>query len=108
MEQAAAAMLALPLRPEIRNVARYYQAYCLARKGEAGRAAEVLDRVVDRVDAEFRPRATLALAKVYYDSGRLGSSVPIYIEAARAGARSDPLTQVQALRMLAIIRSIDG
>ncbi|HKV38648.1 MAG TPA: hypothetical protein VJX67_05510 [Blastocatellia bacterium] len=108
VERATGAMLGLPLRPEIRNVARCYQAYCLAQKGETARAAEILDGVLYRVDPEFRPRATLALARVHFDTGRLISSAPIYLEAARAAEKSDPLTRVQALRMLAIIRSIDG
>ncbi|HKV38629.1 MAG TPA: hypothetical protein VJX67_05415 [Blastocatellia bacterium] len=108
VEHAAGVMLGLPLRIGTRNVARYYQAYCLARRGDAGRAAEILDRIIDRVDAAFRPRATLALANTYYYGGRLRSSAPIYLEAARVAAHFDPLTEAQALRMLAVIRSIDG
>ena len=101
-------MFGLPLRPEISNVAKYYHAYCLAQKGETVRAARILDRVVDRVGTEFRARATLALAKVYYDAGQLNSCTPIYLDAAHAAKGFDPLSQAQALRMLAIIRSIDG
>ncbi|HKV40038.1 MAG TPA: tetratricopeptide repeat protein [Blastocatellia bacterium] len=109
VEHAARVVLGLAaLRPEISNVAKCYYASCLAQRGEGQQAVDILNRVVDRVDREFRPRATLALAKVHYDDGRLGASVPIYVEAARVAKGSDPLAEVQALRMLAIVRSIDG
>jgi len=108
LNQAVSAILALPLDQEVHNVAHYYSAYALGKAGDSDQTTGVLDRLIDTALPQHKPRIIVGLAGRHLVDGKLTESTKIYLEACRASADLDPLSKSQALRGLALIRSLNG
>src|SRR5262249_22889037 len=108
LDKTVQAILALPADRGLHNVAHYYSAYALGRAGDSDQTRNVLDRLIGSALPQHRPRIILGLAGRHLEDGNLTESTKIYIEAGRAAADMDPLSKSQALRGLALIRSLKG
>jgi tetratricopeptide (TPR) repeat protein len=108
VEQVSQLMLYLPLSDEQKAIAQYYQAICIKRRGNIPGARNLLQLSLEKVPSRDQARILLSLGATYFDNNEIVSSLPYYIEAARAAGNSDPTTRLEALREIAIIRSIQG
>ena len=111
VEQVSQVLMNLPLGREIRNIARYYQAFCIKRRGHFSEAHRLFERVADEDSPRYRTRAIIALGSIAFDSGKFQSALSLYVEGNRAMMRSrefDPLAAFYAWHMLAVLKSIDG
>jgi tetratricopeptide (TPR) repeat protein len=95
--------------PKIHNLGHLYQAFCLQTRGDLEASRVVLLHIADELPHEYQPRSILQLGVSYLFASDLRQSVALYVEAARAAkSTGDYLTRCQALRNLAVIRSLDG
>jgi tetratricopeptide (TPR) repeat protein len=111
VEQVSQVLMNLPLGREIRNIARYYQAFCIKRRGQFSEARNLFERVADEGPLKYRARAIIALGSIAFDSGDFQSALPLYLEGNHAAIHNrefDPLAAFYASHMLAVINSIDG
>jgi tetratricopeptide (TPR) repeat protein len=108
LDEIVAAILALPLDQRLHAVANYYGASALRKSGDSEQTRSVLEKLVDTVAAEYRPRTLIGLGICYVTGGDLEESARIYLEAVRSATLTDPLSKAQALRSIAVIRSIKG
>lgn len=69
VEQVSQVLMNLPLGREIRNIARYYQAFCIKRRGQFSEAKSLFERVADEGPIKYRARAMIALGSIAFDSG---------------------------------------
>ena len=109
VDVASRIMLALPVSPERMNVARYYQAFYLNRKGEFETARETADQLLDEgLTSRLRSRILLIKASTYSFAGEIEKSLPFYLEAGQIARNCDPSALVTSLRMGAVIKGIHG
>jgi hypothetical protein len=108
VEQISQLMLCLPISDERKAIAHYYQAICTKLKGDIAGARNLLQLSLEKVTPQDQARVLLSLGATYFDNREIESSLPYYIEAARAAWDCDPATRVEALRGIAIIQSIHG
>lgn len=111
VEQMSQILMNLPLGREIRNIARYYQAFCIKRRGQFREAYSLFERVADEGPLKYRARAIIALGSLAFDSSDFQSALPLYIEGNRTMLHSrefDPLAAFYANHMLAVINGIGG
>ncbi|HYL98657.1 MAG TPA: tetratricopeptide repeat protein [Blastocatellia bacterium] len=101
-------LLTLPLSAGLHNLARYYEIQIPGRFRDPNAEILALEGMADRLPNEYRPRPLLAAAERYRDQGRHGNAVALYLEAIKAAHGVDLLTEIQALRGLAIVRSVLG
>ncbi|MGH9761028.1 MAG: tetratricopeptide repeat protein, partial [Blastocatellia bacterium] len=91
------------------EVARFHKAHCLQSRGDVLTGRKLLNEVIERVGSnKFRARALLALGSSYRDAGEYSECRPLYLQAVRAVDESDPLTRIQSIRAVAIVRAIEG
>jgi tetratricopeptide (TPR) repeat protein len=107
VEEVSQLMLGLPISAQLRSVARYYQALCAWRRGDAD-VAHQFERTIEEAPPQYRPRALQALGLAYHKGGELDAALPLYVAAGRAAADSDLLTLVYARSMTSVVRSIHG
>ena len=108
VSQVVHTLLGLPVDPGLHNLARYYEIHVPGRFCDPQSEVAALETVFDHLPTEYRPRPLLVIAERYRQQGRLSSAASFYIEAAKAALHSDLLTEVQAIRGLAIVRSTLG
>jgi tetratricopeptide (TPR) repeat protein len=108
LEQVSQLMLGLPISDQQKAVAHYYQAICVKRRGDIAGARDLLQLSLREAAPPDQAQVLLSLGATYFDSGEIELSLPYYIEAARAARDYDQITRVEALREVAIIRSIQG
>lgn len=111
VEQVSQILMNMPLGSEIRNIARYYQAFCIKRTGQFSEARRLFERVADEGSLKYRARAMIALGSIAFDSGDFQSVLPFYKEANRAARHNwefDPLSAFYTNQMVAIINGISG
>ncbi|MGH9823485.1 MAG: hypothetical protein ACREDR_09565, partial [Blastocatellia bacterium] len=92
------------------KTALYYKAYCLHQRGGVstaqGRAQ--LETAIDLAPPNYKAGALLALACSYLDSAEIVEFATVSQEAARAARGVDTLSEIHALRNLAISRALLG
>jgi tetratricopeptide (TPR) repeat protein len=108
VEQLSLFMLNLPISVEQKAIAHYYQAICTKRKGDIAGARNLLETSLKSVHPQEQARVLLSLGATYFDNNEIEHSLPHYLEAARAASGCDPTIRLEALREIAIIRSIEG
>src|SRR5581483_4021369 len=108
VEQISQLMLRLPISKEQKAIAYYYQAICTKRRGDITSARSLLEFSLQNVPQQDQARVLLSLGATYFDNSEVLSSLPYYVEAARAAGGCDPTIRLEALREIAIIRSIEG
>ncbi|MGH9765536.1 MAG: hypothetical protein ACREAC_32275, partial [Blastocatellia bacterium] len=91
-----------------RNLGRFYLAQTLSFRGKHSDAERILDSLATKVPTCYQPRVLLGLAGTRRDAGDPKSSAWFCREALRASKNRDLLTAAQALRMLAVARSMSG
>ncbi len=109
VELASQIMIALPVSSRSKNVARYYQACCVKRKGDFEAARKRLDRLLDEdLDPRSRSLALLTKGGTYLDSGQIDEALPFYVEAGRMARDCELAALVQSFRQIAIIKGMHG
>jgi tetratricopeptide (TPR) repeat protein len=111
VEEASRILMSLPLSRNFENIARFYQAYGLKRRGQFDEARSLFEQIVEEVPPGYKARAILALGSTAFDSGDYQSALPFYNEASKVTTYSktyDSLAAFSSLHMLAVIKSIDG
>jgi hypothetical protein len=111
LEQISHLLPNLPLAREFRIIARYFQAYCIKRRGQFNEARSLFVKVADESPLRYRARAMAALGTIAFDSGEFQSALPFYIEASKAAIHRqgfDLLAAFYTQHMMAVLRSIDG
>jgi hypothetical protein len=108
VEGASEVIAGLPLPPEIKTVAHYYQAVVEKHRGNVEHARLILAQIACGPPSAYRGRAFLELGWTYVDAGESISALPFYLEATRVSQGVDLLTMAQARMMTAVVRSIDG
>jgi len=111
VEQLSQILLHLPLPSEFRNIALYYQAFCIKRKGRFDEAQTLFECVAEKGPPKYRARAMIALGSVAFDSGDFKTALSLYGEGCSTTTQSkvfDPLAAVYAQHTLALLKSIDG
>ena len=99
----------LPDTPFART-ALYYKAFCLHQNGRVSttQARTELETAIGLAPPNYKPGALLALAASYRDTGEIVEFAAVSHEAAKAARTVDTLSEVQALRNLAISRALLG
>ncbi len=109
VDLASRVMLALPVSPRRKNVARYYQAFCLNGRGSFEAARETADQLLEQeLKPRFRSQVLLIKGFSYSSAGQIEQSLPFYLEAGRTARDCDPAIVVGSLRMAATIKGING
>ncbi len=109
VELASQIMLALPVSSRAKNVARYYQAFYVKRKGDFEAARQRLDLLLDEeLDPRLRARALITKGATYFDAGQIDQALPFYIEAGQLGRNCELAALVGSLHQTAIIKGMDG
>jgi tetratricopeptide (TPR) repeat protein len=111
LEHISQILLSLPLPRELRSIARYYQGFCVKRKGELDVARDLFERVAEEASIIYRARAIIALGSVAFDKGDFQTVLPLYGEANHVTSHAqefDPLAAFYTQHMMAVLRSIDG
>jgi tetratricopeptide (TPR) repeat protein len=107
-------LLQLPLSSKLESIADYYIALGLNRStlGEGPRAGRLFERVAENATSRYRGRALLALgSNQIMAGGDLQTAVSLYRETMRIVTRADafdPMSFVQAARMTAVIKGMNG
>ncbi len=102
-------MLALPFPPQRKNLARYYQAFCLNKKGEFEAARETADQLLEEgLNPRLRSQVLLLKAASYFRSSEIDQSLRFYVEAGHFARDCDPSALITSQRMAAIIKSMHG
>ncbi|MGH9822297.1 MAG: hypothetical protein ACREDR_03410 [Blastocatellia bacterium] len=104
----AQAMLASSLQTGAENVFRFYIAQSLAFQGRHSEAEALLIAIEDKAPPSYRPRVLLSMAAVRQDLGDPQSAARLCREAVAATSSRDYLTLLQASRILAVARSMNG
>jgi tetratricopeptide (TPR) repeat protein len=108
MEQASQAMLTLPLSQNLQSVAHYYQAVGEWKRGNADKAQQILNRVVDTASQPHRAQGLLSNGAIYFVQGKFEEAFQNYFAAASFAREVDLQTFVTAQRMLAVIQGLYG
>jgi tetratricopeptide (TPR) repeat protein len=108
VEWASRALLALPLPFELQLMAHYYEAYCQQQAGQTEASRITLTKVADEAPPGYRERAIVDLGSCSFRAGDLQASAAYFLEAARSARNTDFLIHIEAVRNLAIVRSVDG
>ena len=102
-------MLALPVSSRAKNVARYYQACCIKRKGDFEGARQRLDQLLEHdLDPLLRSRALLTKGATHFDAGEIDRALPFYIETGQIARDCELATLVKSLRQIAVIKAMHG
>jgi len=101
-------MFALPISKELKAVARYYQAICKWKQGQADEARRTLERVTEEASSHYRAQAFLTIGATYFGQGRTEAALPFYLAAGRVAGEHDLLTFAESQKMIAVVRSIHG
>ena len=107
VEQASQILMNLPLA-DYRNIGLYYYALSIKRRGQATQAETLLERVADDAPVRYRGQALLSLGAFAIARGDLESALPFYTEALRVTSKKDFLITVQTLKMVAVVRGMEG
>jgi tetratricopeptide (TPR) repeat protein len=107
VEQASQILMNLPLA-EYRNIGLYYYALAIKRRGQATQAETLLERVADDAPVRYRGQALLSLGAFAIARGNLESALTFYTEALRVASKKDFLIMVQTLKMVAVVKGMDG
>jgi hypothetical protein len=99
----------LPIGGRYRLFARYFEGLGLYLNKNFTAAKVIFENLLPSVHGKLKARTLMALAAVAHDS-KEESSLPYYLEAGSIAAQDlcDPYTVVQAGRMIAINKSING
>ena len=110
VEIASEIMLGLPVSTHAKNIAHYYQAFCLNERREFDAARETADQLLEEgLTSRLRSRVLLINGFSYFCAGQIEQSLPFYLEAGQIARHCDPAALVASLRQAAIIKtSIHG
>gem|GEM_PF-3789286 len=107
VEQASKILMNLPIA-EYRNIGLYYYALAIKRRGQTTQAEALLERVADNAPIRYRGQALLSLGAFTIAKGDLKSAIPFYTESVQVASKKDLLTTVQTLKMVAVVKGMDG
>jgi tetratricopeptide (TPR) repeat protein len=107
VEQASRILMNLSL-VEYQNIGLYYYALVIKRRGQTAQAETLLERVADVAPIMYRGQALLSLGTFALVSGSLESALRFYTEALRVASNKDLLSMVQTLKMVAVVKGMDG
>lgn len=107
VEQASRILMNMPLAG-YQNIGFYYYALVIKRRGQTTQAEALLEHVADVAPIRYRGQALLSLGTFAVVSGSLESAVRFYTEALRVASRKDLLIMAQTLKMVAVVKGIDG
>jgi hypothetical protein len=111
VEAVSRLLLALPLSPARQNIGEYYRALSLMRRGHAQESGAMLGRLVETAPPSYRGKVLLSLGSLAFERGDRSSAQRLYEDAGRVASQptsEDWLALIQARRMNAIFKSIDG
>ena len=109
VEQVSILLRTLPNPYE--TVGQYYHALYKKRGGSFDEARLIFENIATYGPAHCKARAIASAAAVAFDSGAFHVALPLFVDACRAAtsrALADPQTVVMALRMVGVLKSIDG
>jgi tetratricopeptide (TPR) repeat protein len=107
VEQVSQILLNLPVAA-YRNIGLYYYALAIKRSGQTAQAETLLERFADDAPIRYRGQALLSLGGFAHDSGRPESALRFYAEALRVASTKDLLVAAQTLKMVAVVKGVDG
>jgi hypothetical protein len=110
VDQASQALMNLPLGNEFRNIAYYYQAYCIKRKGQFDEARTLFEQVADEGSSRYRAKAIAALGSIALDSGDISSAMSLNIEATKTACHRqyfDPLAALYGQHTVAVLKGLN-
>lgn len=107
VEQASRILINLPLA-EYRKIGLYYYALAIKRRGQTVQAESLLERVADDAPIRYRGQALLSLGAFAIARGELESALPFYKQALRVASKKDLLITAQTLKMVAVVKGMDG
>ena len=109
VEIASEIMLGLPVSTHAKNIAHYYQAFCLNERREFDAARETADQLLEEgLSSRLRSRVLLIKGFSYSCAGQIEQSLPFYLEAGRTARNSDIAASLRSIRNVAVIKSIHG
>ena len=109
VEQVSILLRTLPNPYE--TIGQYFHALYKKRGGSFEEARLTFERIATHGPADCQARAIASAAAVAFDSGAFHVALPLFVDASRAAtsrALRDPQTAVMALRMVGVLKSIDG
>ncbi len=106
-------LVELPLPPQYWSIGAYFEAISMKSRGPDGRteAAEMLHKAFDHASPRYKSKVLLSLGADARRSYDLDAGFMLYAEASRAASCNgccDPLSLVQAQRMIAVLKSMNG
>lgn len=107
LEEVSQILMNLPM-PEYRSIGLYYHALVLKRKGQIPLAKSLLENVADRGPIQYRTQALLSLGTLTLEGGDIPSALSFYLDSMNLSSRTDFVTSVRTLKMIAVAKAIDG
>ena len=106
-------LVELPLPRQYGSVGAYFQAISMKSRGPEGRtqAARLLHNAFDGAPPQYKAKVLLSLGADARRSHDVDSGFLLYAEASKVASSDgccDPLTMVQAQRMIAVLKSMNG
>ena len=80
----------------------------IKRHGQTTQAEALLERVADDAPIRYRGQALLSLGAFTIARGDLKSALPFYKEALQVASKKDLLIMTQTLKMVAVVKGMDG
>ena len=90
------------------HTARYHKAHCFHRRGSTETARLLLHEAIALAAPAYKPRAILTLAATYLDASDTTEGADLCVAALRASRGTDVLSDLQALRNIAVTHAIRG
>ena len=93
------------------GIGNYYHGLCQKRLGSIDEARLLFEHVATHGPAHWRGRAILSLSTVAFESGDFQMALSLSLDACRAASSRalwNPPTAVAALRIVGVLKSVDG
>ena len=110
LEEVSQILMNLPVHAA-REIGTYYFALAINRKGERGKAEDLLEEVADKAPITYRARAVQTLGANQLDKGQLNETLRLQLEALRMASDRNAnglQTTLMARWEIAIIKSLEG
>jgi tetratricopeptide (TPR) repeat protein len=107
VERVSRIIMNLPVA-EYQKIGSYYYALAMKRRGQTAQAETLLERVADDAPVRYRGQALLSLGTFALTAGRPESALRFYTEALRVASKKDLLSMAQNLKMIAVIKGMNG
>jgi tetratricopeptide (TPR) repeat protein len=107
VERVSRIIMNLPVA-EYQKIGSYYYALAMKRRGQTAQAETLLERVADDAPVRYRGQALLSLGAFALEGGRPESALRFYKEALRVASKKDLLIMAQNLKMVAVVKGMNG